>query len=208
MPPRIVFNGREYASPEAMPEDVRKAYGEALAMLRDANADGIPDVLEAGGADTVIGVRQSSLTWNGRTVEMENLPAAVRPLVKYAMDQAGASSAASPEPSGTEISSAMGAAHGTLGVLLTFLAGFAVVFGAGLILAIGGGRAHLPGRLAVAVGALLFLGWLDRQATNLARRRRPLLAPDPPSYRRFVVWSAVGLFLSAVLLLGLAWFLP
>jgi hypothetical protein len=30
---RIVFNGREYGSREAMPEDVRKAYDE----LRDAS---------------------------------------------------------------------------------------------------------------------------------------------------------------------------
>jgi hypothetical protein len=32
MATRIIFNGQEYASPEAMPEDIRKAYLEALAM--------------------------------------------------------------------------------------------------------------------------------------------------------------------------------
>jgi hypothetical protein len=56
MTSRIVFNGQEYASREAMPEDVRKANDEVLATLRDADADGIPDVLEAGIARTVIGV--------------------------------------------------------------------------------------------------------------------------------------------------------
>jgi hypothetical protein len=92
--------------------------------------------------------------------------------------------------------------------LLAFLAGFIVIFSAGLMFAIGGGRPHLAGRLTVAIAALLLLGWLDTQATRLARRREPLLGPDSAGYRRFVVWSAVGLLLATVLLLGLAWFLP
>jgi hypothetical protein len=92
--------------------------------------------------------------------------------------------------------------------ILVFLAGFVIVLGSGLIVAIGGGRAHLPGRLTIAIGALVLIGWLDGQATVMMNRQRPLLAPDPPSYRRFVVWSAVGFLASAVLLLGLAWFLP
>jgi hypothetical protein len=93
-------------------------------------------------------------------------------------------------------------------LMLGFLAGFVLVFGVGLMLALGGGRAHLPGRLTIAIGALVLIGWLDGQATVMMNRRRPLLAPDPPSYRRFAVWSAVGFFASAALLLGLAWWLP
>jgi hypothetical protein len=92
--------------------------------------------------------------------------------------------------------------------MLGFLAGFVLVFGVGLMLALGGGRAHLPGRLTIAIGALVLIGWLDGQATLMMNRRRPLLAPDPPSYRRFVVWSALGFFASAAILLGLAWWLP
>jgi hypothetical protein len=95
-----------------------------------------------------------------------------------------------------------------LQVLLAFLAGFTLIFGVGLMFVIGGGRAHLPGRLTVAVAALFVLGALDTQATRLANRRRPLLAADPIGYRRYVVWSALGLLMAAVLLLGLAWFLP
>jgi hypothetical protein len=95
-----------------------------------------------------------------------------------------------------------------LGLLLAFAAGFTVVFSAGLMVAVGGGRAHLGGRLAVAVAGLLLLGVIDTQATRLAKRRRPLLTPDPPGYRRFVVWSTLGLLVAAVLLFGLAWYLP
>jgi hypothetical protein len=95
-----------------------------------------------------------------------------------------------------------------LGGLLAFIAGFTVIFSVGLMLAIGGGRNHLAGRLTVAVAALLLLGWLDTQATRLARRRQPLLAPDTAGYRRFAVWSAYGFLLAAVLLLGHAWFMP
>ena len=37
MTTRIIFNGREYASTEAMPKAIRTAYQEALAKLEDAN---------------------------------------------------------------------------------------------------------------------------------------------------------------------------
>jgi divalent metal cation (Fe/Co/Zn/Cd) transporter len=92
--------------------------------------------------------------------------------------------------------------------LLVFVAGFIVIFSAGLMFAIGGGRSHLAGRLTVAIAALVFLGWLDTQATRLARRREPILLPDSAGYRRFVFWSALGQLLAVVLLLGLAWLLP
>jgi hypothetical protein len=78
----------------------------------------------------------------------------------------------------------------------------------GLMFAIGGGPELLKDRLIVAIAALLILGGLDTQATRLARRRQPLLAPDTAGYRRFLVWSSLGLLLAAVLLLSLAWFLP
>ena len=92
-------------------------------------------------------------------------------------------------------------------MLLAFVAGFVLIFSVGLMFAIGGGPEHLKGRLIVAIAALLILGGLDTHATRLARRREPLLAPYPAG-RRSVAWSSLGLFLAAVLLLGLAWFLP
>jgi hypothetical protein len=205
---RIVFNGQEYGSREAMPEDVRKAYDEVLATLRDADADGIPDVFDAGNARTVIGVEQSSVTFNGRTLTSAGeLPPWLRRLVHSATVQEGVRSTTEPEPPGTD-PEGLDAAQSTLGVLLAFMAGFVLVFSVGLMFAIGGGREHLAGRLTVAIAALVLLGWFDTQATRLARRRQPLLAPDPPGNRRFAVLSSLGLFLAAVLLLGLAWYLP
>jgi NADH:ubiquinone oxidoreductase subunit 6 (subunit J) len=39
---RIIFNGREYASTEAMPQAVRTAYQEARAKLEDVDRNGVP----------------------------------------------------------------------------------------------------------------------------------------------------------------------
>jgi hypothetical protein len=204
MPTRIIFNGREYAGPEAMPADVRKAYQELLDQLQDKDKDGIPDVLQGEGATNALGILQTSVTFNGRTVDdVAGLPVPIRRLLENATGHASSSDGApTEEPLGDE------AAGGLLGVMLAFVAGFTLVFGVGLMFAIGGGPSHLAGRLTVAIAALLFLGWLDTQATRLARRREPLLGPNSARYRRFIVWSAVGLAGSAALLLGLAWFLP
>jgi hypothetical protein len=191
-----------------MPEDVRKAYLGALAWLRDANNNGIPDVFESGAGDTVIGVQQSSITLNGRTIESSELPTWARPLVERAIGQVGASSVGSPRPAGDEPREGLDPAQMTLGPVLAFLAGFTLIFAIGLMFAIGGGPEHLGGRMMIAIVAWLFLGWLDTHATRLARRRESLLGPDSPGYRRFIVWSSVGLLLAAALLLGLALYLP
>jgi hypothetical protein len=46
----IVFNGKEYAGPEDMPEDVRKAFLAMLAQIgTDADRSGVPDVLRGKG---------------------------------------------------------------------------------------------------------------------------------------------------------------
>jgi hypothetical protein len=95
-----------------------------------------------------------------------------------------------------------------LWVMLTGTAIATLVLGVASMLAIGGGRSHLGGRLMVAVVAIFVLGALDTQATRLAKRRRPLLAPDPPEYRRFVIWSAIGLASAVVLFVSLALYLP
>ena len=42
MTTRIIFNGQEYPSTEAMPQAVRIAYQEALAKLEDADRNGVP----------------------------------------------------------------------------------------------------------------------------------------------------------------------
>ena len=72
---------------------------------------------------------------------------------------------------------------------------------------IGGGRSNLADRLIIAVGAVVILGGLDTQATRLVRRRRPLLAPDPRWYRRFIIWSSLSWLASSGLLLAIALYL-
>ena len=111
-------------------------------------------------------------------------------------------------PAGNVPPGGLDAAQSTLGPLLAFVAGFVLVVAVTLIVTIGGGREHLAGRLTVAIPALLVLSWLDSYAVQLAKRREALLGPDSPGYRQFVVWSSLGLLLSAVVLLGLACFSP
>jgi hypothetical protein len=193
---RIVFNGEEYASRDAMPEEVRRAYDEALAMLRDAGIAG------RGGPsdDHTVVTRTTSIKFEG--TEREALPEPVRRLVDSALGTGGGGTG---DPGVAPGSNPL---HTPMGMMLAFLAGFILVFAIGLMFALGGGPSRLPGRLAIAVAALLLLGWLDGMATRLARSRESLLGPDSPGYRRFVVWSAAGLATAAVLLLGLAWYMP
>ena len=103
------------------------------------------------------------------------------------------------------------ASQSTERFLIVFLASAAVavlLLGVFLMFTVGGGRSHLPGRIAVAVASVLMLSLIDGHATKLANRRRPLLAPDPPWYRRFVRTSSIAFFGAAVILVGLAVFLP
>ena len=214
MTTRIIFNGQEYDSPEAMPPDVRKAYQVMLDQLQDKDKDGIPDVLQGGSAGkNVLGILQTSVTFNGRTLEGMSLPAPVQHLIGNVIAHGISKGTAPAEPHGNEpllrtLDTVSRATEGPFGMLLAFVAGFVLIFSVGLVFAIGGGPEHRPGRLTVAIAALLLLGWLDTQATRLAKRRQPLLAPDTAGYRRFLVWSSLGLCLAAVLLLGLAWYLP
>ena len=214
MATRIFFNGQEYDSPEAMAPDVRKAYQVVLDQFEDKDKDGIPDVLQGGSAGkNVLGMLQTSVRLNGRTLEGMSLPAPVWRLIGNAIAHEITKGAAPAEPHGNEplvraLDTASRATEGLLGVLLAFVAGFILIFSVGIMFAIGGGREHLPGRLTIAIAALLLLGWLDTQANRLAARRQPLLAPHTAGYRRFLVWSSLGLLLAGVLLLGLAWFLP
>jgi hypothetical protein len=196
---RIVFNGQEYASREAMPDDVRREYEEALAMLQ-TSFPGMSGPSGVSGDHTVISVqRNTSVSFSG--AGSEALPAPVRRLVESALS---GGTGRNEHRGGTEEPDPL---QTFMGIGLAFMAGFVFVFAIVLLFAIGGGRSQLAGRLSVAVAALLFLGWLDGMATRLARRRESLLGPDSPGYRRFVVWSAAGLATAAVLLLGIAWYL-
>ena len=55
---KIVFNGQEFSSPDAIPPDIRKAYDQVMSgMLVDANHNNIPDIIEGGGSSVFTGIR-------------------------------------------------------------------------------------------------------------------------------------------------------
>jgi hypothetical protein len=93
-------------------------------------------------------------------------------------------------------------------VFLVSAAAAVLILGLFLMTTIGGGRDHLGRRLIVAAVAVIMLGAIDRQATKVVSRNRPLVAPDSPDFRRFVAMSVVAFFFGAALLLGVAIFLP
>jgi hypothetical protein len=91
METKIIFNGKEYANSEAMPEEVRQAYQQAMAQFADADENGIPDILERGAAGNVIAIQQSSISFNGREFKsVGEMPAVVRRLFETAMGKADA----------------------------------------------------------------------------------------------------------------------
>ncbi len=103
MATRIIFNGQEYDSPEAMPPDVRKAYQVMLDQFQDRDKDGIPDVLQGGSAGkNVLGMLQTSVTFNGRTLEGMGLPAPVRRLIGNVIAHGISKGTAPAEPHGNE----------------------------------------------------------------------------------------------------------
>jgi hypothetical protein len=88
METKIIFNGKEYANPEAMPEEVRQAYQQAMAQFADADKNGIPDILERRAAGNVIAIQQSSISFNGQEFKsVGEMPAVVRRFFEMAMGQ-------------------------------------------------------------------------------------------------------------------------
>jgi hypothetical protein len=57
MSQKIVFNGTEYASPDAMPDDVRQQYEHILGLLGDPDGNGVPDLFERPAGGTHIDAR-------------------------------------------------------------------------------------------------------------------------------------------------------
>lgn len=51
---KIIFNGKEYSSPEDMPPEVRRIYDNAMTtVLADQNRDGIPDLFQGKSGGTI-----------------------------------------------------------------------------------------------------------------------------------------------------------
>lgn len=99
MQSRIIFNGGEYASPDDMPADVRRAYAAALAALPDQDRNGIPDVLERGPSGDTSSLPRTTITVNGKTYEnVDALAPAVRQIYDGVMRGLDANQNGIPDP--------------------------------------------------------------------------------------------------------------
>jgi hypothetical protein len=80
IPAKIIFNGREYESMEAMLPEVRAQYQSLMQLVGgDANNNGIPDVLEKGSLCGSKAMVQERIIFNGQEYQsVEQLPPDVR----------------------------------------------------------------------------------------------------------------------------------
>jgi hypothetical protein len=162
MTTRIMFNGQEYASAEAMPEDVRKVYQQALAQLADAGHSGIPDVLERGGAGNVIGIQNSSITVNGKTYgSVAEMPALNREPASAADE---------------DLMRALDQSENVLSTILVILlaaaAGAVIVFGSWMITHMDESSRSQGGVLYVSLAMVVVLGAIAGGFINLWWRRQ------------------------------------
>ncbi|HEY7636188.1 MAG TPA: hypothetical protein VH763_11615 [Gemmatimonadales bacterium] len=201
MATRIIFNGQEYASPEAMPEDVRRMYQQALAQFADADYNGIPDVLEGRGdaAKPVIGIQNSSITVNGKTYgSVEEMPGFARFLYEAAMrhlDQGRLTATdrqegyagqrniepnqrnTEPEPGPDDrLMRALDQSENVLSTVLVLVlaaaAGAVIVLGSWMIAHMDAGSRSQGGVIYVALGMVVVLGAIAGQFVNLWWRRQ------------------------------------
>ena len=94
---KIVVNGTEYDSPDAMPPDVRAEYERALRLVQDMRqGGGLPGKTEQtvettrGGVSVNVHTRQVKYTVDGKTYDdPAQLPPAVRARVEQALQQDG-----------------------------------------------------------------------------------------------------------------------
>lgn len=216
MATRIIFNGREYASTEVMPDEVRKAYEQALAQFVDADHNGIPDILERVGPGNVIGIQHSSITVNGRTYEsVDAMPALVRLLYEHAMGRVDKNRTGLPASAGAILGpntlQALDKPGRFLERMIQVLLGImTVVIVAGavfLILKMDSGS-RTKERFYVAIVALVLLGTVDTQVQRLIKRRVPFSLTTTVEERRYSGISLVLLLVAAVVLIGLALLLP
>ncbi len=93
---QINFNGKSYTSIEEMPPEARQAYQQAMALLADQNANGLPDFLDGlmqgQSLDTlveplnVLAASQSQIIINGQTYASPNeMPIEARQAYQQAM---------------------------------------------------------------------------------------------------------------------------
>lgn len=84
---KIIFNGHEYDSPEAMPAEVRQLYEMAAGMLADRDQNGMPDIFEGvaeAAPNTVVQTTQFIVDGKVYT-SLDELPAEARQKYEQAL---------------------------------------------------------------------------------------------------------------------------
>src|SRR3954470_9304192 len=86
---KIIFNGQEYDSPEAMPPEVRQLYQMMTSMLADKNQDGMPDIFASGAGDGTSTLFQTTQFVVDRKAysSLDELPAESRQKYEQAIGQ-------------------------------------------------------------------------------------------------------------------------
>jgi hypothetical protein len=175
---RIVFNGKEYAGIDAMPEDVRQAFLAAVAQLgADADGDRVPDVFE--GKAGVVGLQQSSISVNGRTVDsLKDLPAPLQMLLGYALREAAHQLASEPtppplptDPFVQQLDATSRALKTVLYLVSIFAAAGLATIGIWIIVHMDAGSRSQGGAFYVGIGVVLALVWLIGSVVKLVADR-------------------------------------
>ena len=164
MQTRIVFNGKEYAGPEEMPDDVRKAFLAMLSQIgTDADGNGVPE--------------QSSITVNGRTVDnAKDLPLPVRWLLTYMVRQVAKRAPGAAPAANAPLLRQLDAATSVLGTVLYTLsalvgAGLATI-GIWVIVHMDASSRSQGGAFYVGIGVAIALAWMVGSLISLGMRRR------------------------------------
>ncbi len=87
MTSKISFNGKDYASLDDMPPDVRAAYQQIMGIFADKDQDGTPDIFQGGQAN-VISNSSTTIVYNGQTYSSaDDLPPEARQKYEAAMSK-------------------------------------------------------------------------------------------------------------------------
>ena len=159
-----------------MPDDVRKAFQAALSQIgTDADGNGVPDVLE--GKGNALGLPQSSITVNGRTVDnVKDLPRPVRWLLTYMVRQVARRASGAAPAANAPLLRQIDSASSLLGTVLYTLsahmgAGLATI-GIWVILHMDAAARSQGGAFYVGIGVVIALAWMVGSLVSLGLRRR------------------------------------
>ena len=90
MSTRIIFDGKEYASVEEMPLEVRRSYEQIAGLLADRDGDGIPDLVGDASASHTLTVRRMRFVHDGKVYSsVEEMPSEARRQYDAAVRQLG-----------------------------------------------------------------------------------------------------------------------